>query len=346
MDAFLYSTNFRVWGSKNATASSLLLSNNFVVPLWKPTELQITLINNHNIDGILFEIADQSPFVSKLSISPEMSAAILKKPNLTAGQLKRATPSSSSRTIFHSSIVANAASAVLVPDWKDKEIISHQRFISVSLIRGTSIVDTFKIEYRIYSKHSGTRSTFLLNPAPGTGAQRASKNDKTEKLVKKPSSSSSSTKAARATTKKTTTPLSIGNNNTVRVKTVSMKASPLPYLPEDTEMGSGAETLSFSFSSPFSFYSIPLPTSPISHDDVLSLADIVHCEDSSVQYSPSPSSSSKTDTESCSDSSSNCADEDFARSVMADGNNINFEADELDNRPLQDSTPFLAQLSV
>eukprot|EP01096_Ripella_sp_DP13-Kostka_P005861 TRINITY_DN2037_c0_g1_i2.p1 TRINITY_DN2037_c0_g1~~TRINITY_DN2037_c0_g1_i2.p1 ORF type:complete len:366 (+),score=175.35 TRINITY_DN2037_c0_g1_i2:70-1098(+) len=332
---FLISTNLRVWGSKNATATNLLVANQLQIPLWKPTELQINLADNHNIDRVLFEIDDQSAFFSKLSISPEMSKAILNCSNLTAGQLKRAAPVSSPLISFSSSVKGNTASAVLIPDFKDKEISSKSRFLTVSLLRGTSTVGSFKIEYRVYSKHSGTRSALLLNPAPGTGASRAAaKLKQTEKVAKKPSF-----KAARTTTKKTTTPLSVVDN-CVRTKIVKAATTPSSDQ-ENLEMPlSRSEVEYFPFACEYYTTSITLPGSPLSHDEVLSVAAaVVNCDES---YSASPSS--ETDTESCSESSSSCADEEFAKNVM--DTNIDFAIDVFDSHPLQDSTPFLAQISV
>lgn len=335
MERLVTSTNLRVWGSKNATASELLVVNSFLVPLWKPTELQVTLIDNHNIDSILFEVLDQSSFVSKLFISPEMSVAILSESTLTAGQLKRAAPVSSLRPSYRSFIKDNTASAMLIPDFKDKETSSKPRFLSVSLTRGASVVSAFAIEYRVYSKHSGTRSALLLNPAQGTGAYRASKKEQT---VKKASSSS---KTARTTTKKTTTPLSAISNNTVRTKMTSQKkfmtATPSSDQ-ENFEMASSCFEAEH-FSSPFNFYPTSLSTSPLNYEDVLTVADVLYSDDS---YSSSPSS--ETDTETYS-SDSNSADEEFARNVMA-GPNADIFVDEFDDRALQDSTPFLAQISV
>lgn len=332
---FVASTNLRVWGSKNALASNLLVINNLQIPLWKPTELQINLTPNHNIDNVLFEINDQSAFFSKLSISPEMSNAILTTPSLTAGQLKRAAPVSSSRLSFSSSVKDNTASAVLIPDFKEKEVTSKSRSITVSLLRGPLIVCRFDIEYRVYSKHSGTRSNLLLNPAPGTGASRAAaKLKQTEMTTKK-----ASFKAARATTKKTTTPLS-PFDNCVRTKTVKVAITPSSDQ-ENTEMPLSHSEVEYFFSSCGYDTSITLPSTPLSHDEVLSVAAVVNCDDS---YSASPSS--ETDTESCSESSSNCADEEFAKNVMDTNIDIDFGADAFDSHPLQDSTPFLAQISV
>lgn len=332
------STDLRVWGSKNATASHLPVVNSLQVPLWKPTELQINLASNHGVDSVLFEIVDQTAFASKLFISPEMSVAILNNPSLTAGQLKRAAPVSSLRPSFRSSINDNIASAVLIPDFKEKEICSKPRFISVLLTRGSTIVAAFMIEYRIYSKHSGTRSALLLNPAPGTAAYRAAKAEKTN-VQKKPSF-----KASRTTTKKTTTPVSAVSNNTVRIKTAKTPATPssdqenldMPLTQSEAEYFS-----SFSSSSSISFCTMATIT-PLSYDDVLSVADVIHCDDSYSSSSPS----SETDSETYSESSSSCADEEFARRVMESNDDIDIHSDEYDDRPLQDSTPFLTQISV
>jgi len=328
----------RVWKSKNAFPSPLPVKEGAIFPLWKTTELRAVLDASLLADAVTFEISDfeSDEVSSKLSISPQMSPSILRKPEQTAGQLRRsATGTVANVGAFESQVRDNIASVILLPEFNGKEESEKKRTITICALREGQVVSQRVLEFRIYSKHSGTRSTHLSERP-----QRKASNGSSTKAK--------SASAKRATeTKKTTTPIAAKSVRTVQISTGPQVTLGFPW----ASLIAGSVSLppvitSASFRPPVENY-IPVGmgmgmgmgmtigglfenVEPLPFD----MSDILpdQSQDSSSCSSSSFSSSSETESE------SHSVTLEFANNVLGDQEP---DFSDIEEGPLVDSTTFL-----
>ncbi len=340
----------RVWKSKNAFPSPLPVKGGAIFPFWKTTELRAILDASLRADAVTFEISDfgSEEFFSKLSISPQMSPCILRKPDQTAGQLRRSAIGTATNVgFFESQVRDNTASVILLPVFKQKEDSEKKRTITINALRGGLIVSQSVIEFRIYSKHSGTRSTHL-SERPSRKVSPSTKTDSPKTKAK-----SASTKRATEP-KKTTIPIA---SKTLRIVEINTRPEITMGFPWGSEIAGPASFLptltsppiltSVSFRPPVETGMMGMgmgmmigglfeSVEPLPFDTSYILSE--HSQDSSSSFSSSPSPPSSPSSSSETESESLEITSDFVDNALGDVA-PDFSGEE---GPLIDSTIFLA----